>query len=112
MTFAEWIVLKRKAKRMSQAECAKAAGVSTPVWCEYENTEKQAQPRKDTVRKIAQALDVSIEEAMQAAGYDVGLQAEVPAKLLSAWRKVSRASEAKRNAWLDSVDRSADMALF
>jgi transcriptional regulator with XRE-family HTH domain len=85
MTFAEWIVTKRKAQRMSQVECAKAAGVSTPVWCEYENIERKAQPRRDTVRKIALALDVPVDEAMQAAGYDIGTDAEVPPEWARLW---------------------------
>lgn len=111
MHFAEWVLMRRKALRMSQAECAERAGVSTPVWCEYENTERNAQPRKATVVKIADALGISRSEALEAAGYVVNAP-EVPPKLVAAWRKMANASQEKQRAWLDSVDRITDLAVF
>ena len=109
MHFADWIATRRKALRLSQSECAERAGVSTPVWCEYENVEKQAQPRRSTVEKIARALEVSLDEALIEAGYSLHSAPDVPARLLASWRKVAAAPMEKQRAWLDSVDRSADL---
>ncbi len=88
MHFAQWVVTRRKALRLSQSECADRAGVSTPVWCEYEKEEKKAQPRRSTVEKIARALEVPIDEAMQEAGYSPHAVTDIPAELESIWRRV------------------------
>lgn len=37
MNFAEWVEDARLARRMTKIECADRAGVSLPVWIEYEN---------------------------------------------------------------------------
>lgn len=108
MTFAEWVVLKRKAQRMSQSECAKIAGVSTPVWCEYENTEKKAQPRKETVKKIAQALSVPVQEAMQAAGYDAHID---PAEIPTEWARLWTETPASQRSRLLKITKGAQEAL-
>ena len=69
MSFAEWVENARLARRMTKIECADRAGVSLPVWIEYENKGKKAQPRRATVLKIAAALGVSEKDALEAAGY-------------------------------------------
>lgn len=107
MHFAEWIALKRKAQRMSMADCAKIAGVSTPVWHEYENLEKRAQPRQNTVKKIALALGVSEEEALQAAGYDTGAKTELPPEVYAYFRMVPR----EKHASLTEIIGTAAKAL-
>ena len=109
MSFSAWVKDTRASKQLSQEECAARAGVHQSVWSEYEKAGTRS-PRRSTVEKIAFALGVDTADALEVAGYHVA-SIEVPPRLLRAWRKVANASEAKQSAWLDSVDRSADLAI-
>lgn len=86
MSFAQWVKDTRERQNLTIVECATRAGVSHPTWIEYENLTKNKQPRRDTVIKIAEALRVSDNDALQAAGYHVTV--EVPAELATIWRQV------------------------
>jgi|SRR5579884_2907909 len=65
--FGEWVKQTRIAKGLSEAECARRAGMSAQRWNRMEKTVQH--PERATAEKIATTLDVPIEEALQAAGY-------------------------------------------
>jgi transcriptional regulator with XRE-family HTH domain len=87
MSFAQWVKDTRERQDLSLVECASRAGVSHPTWIEYENTTKVKQPRRETVLKIAAALGVKEEEALEASGYS-SKAPDVPAELVSLWNRV------------------------
>lgn len=108
MSFAQWIISRRKSLRLSQSECAELAGVSTPVWCEYENTEKDRQPRRSTVEKIARALDVDIDVAMKEAGYSPQL---TPPEIPVEWARLWLSTPADRREKLMKATRGVQEAI-
>lgn len=57
-TIGQRLESERKRNVMTQAELANAAGVALITITRLENESGQANPRPDTVRKIAKALDV------------------------------------------------------
>jgi len=59
MTFGEKITLVRKQKQLSQAELGKLSGVSGDIVGKYERDEMK--PSIETARKLAEALDVSLD---------------------------------------------------
>jgi transcriptional regulator with XRE-family HTH domain len=59
MNIGDKITTIRKAKKMSQAELAKEAGVSREIIGRYERNE--ALPSVDVAKKIANALEVSLD---------------------------------------------------
>lgn len=87
MHFAEWVMTRRKALGLSQMEAAEKAGVHQSVWSEYENPQRDTQPRKKTVIKVADALRASHAEALEAAGYNAE-KSDIPAELITIWERV------------------------
>lgn len=84
MSFAKWVRDAREARKLTIVECASRAGISHPTWIEYENTTKNKQPKRETVKKIALALGIEVDEAMEAAGYSAEAP-EVPAEWSRLW---------------------------
>lgn len=71
MTFGEWVRNKRRELRLNSNECAARAGVSTPTWSRWESDgiNKDGtvyQPRRETIRKIAQGLGIPLKEVQKA----------------------------------------------
>ena len=60
MSLGENIKRIRKERKLSQRELANMVGVKTPSICFYEKNERQ--PRLEIVKKIATALEVTIDE--------------------------------------------------
>jgi transcriptional regulator with XRE-family HTH domain len=105
MHFAEWVTMRRKALGLSQSEIAERANVHQSVWSEYENPDRKAQPRRSTVLKIANALGLPHEDALEAAGY-IAKSPEVPAEVVSMWQRAKRAGKECEmlRAWRATVD--------
>lgn len=61
-----WIRDRRDALRLSQTEAAKRASVTQAQWAKWE---AQSDLKRESVRKIAMALEMDVHEAMQNAGY-------------------------------------------
>lgn len=59
MTFGERIIKARKAKKMSQNQLGKIAGMSGDILGKYERGEMK--PSIDTAQKIATSLEVSLD---------------------------------------------------
>jgi len=59
MTFGEKTTLIRKQKQLSQAELGKLSGVSGDIVGKFERDEMK--PSIETARKLAEALDVSLD---------------------------------------------------
>lgn len=87
MSFAQWVKDTRGRQQLSIVECAARAGVSHPAWIEYENTTKQKQPRKETVLKIAGALNITESVALEAAGFS-SAPAKVSAEIESVLKQI------------------------
>ncbi len=104
MSFAQWVKDTRERQQLSIVECATRAGVSHPAWIEYENTTKGRQPRRDTVLKIAEALAVKEEEALESAGFRTTMPA-VPQELVSIWERVP---EDQKQGFLSVLHAFAD----
>ena len=68
MIFAEWVHDTRVSFRLTQEECATRAGIEQPSWKSYEDRLANRVPRPETIKKIAFALGVSEDDALQAAG--------------------------------------------
>lgn len=72
-TFGQWLRETRLSKKLSVTECAHKAGWSLPTWSNWENDRsrrkdnKPTEPRSDTARAIARALDVPVEDVLEAA---------------------------------------------
>lgn len=66
-SFSEWVRASRRAKDLTLLEVAERAGVKQPVWSQWESG--RATPRRETVIKIADALQVPHKEALMRAGY-------------------------------------------
>ena len=60
MSFAENLKRIRKSKGLSQKELAEKLGVSQPSYAQYERGARN--PKVETIRKIANALDIPVEE--------------------------------------------------
>jgi transcriptional regulator with XRE-family HTH domain len=84
MSFAKWVRDAREARKLTIVECATRAGISHPTWVEYENATKNKQPKRETVKKIALALGIDVDEAMEAAGYSADTP-DVPAEWARLW---------------------------
>ena len=75
MTFGEWVKNTRETRGWTITRCAERANMKWQAWQRLENDEPRRrdgsspQPRRETVEKIAAALDVPMSEALQAAGY-------------------------------------------
>lgn len=111
MTFGQWVKQARDRLELSQEECASRAGVHQSVWSEYENAEKKAQPRRSTVLKIARALGVSDDEALQSAGYAATPSTtEVPAEWRAILDKAMRLPTDKRERLRRAVDNMVEAA--
>jgi transcriptional regulator with XRE-family HTH domain len=67
--FSEWIRETRTALRMSQAECARQAGMKAQQWHYLET--RTNRPHLETVHLVARVLQVPESTARQAAGYPV-----------------------------------------
>lgn len=104
MTFAQWVRASRESLRpaVSQEECAHRIGVSQAAWAKYET--QSGQPKRETVKKIANALGVSHTEALSAAGYQ-SVPMDVPAELATIWQSVPRERQA---GFLRAVRSMAD----
>lgn len=75
LIFAAWVKEERKRRRKTIVQCANAAGVVQSAWSTYEDATRKAQPERDTVIKIADALADGYDpefriQALRAAGYD------------------------------------------
>jgi transcriptional regulator with XRE-family HTH domain len=89
MTFGKWLASKRAAVGFTQLQLAErcGAGISASYISALEREEpntkdrKPRQPRRDKVERIAKALGVTKEEALDAAGYKVA-GAEKPRNVL------------------------------
>lgn len=74
-TFGEWVRETREQRRMSIAECARAAHISWPRWKNIEEDEPRRQDgtipqrRKEVVQMVARVLGAREDEALHAAGY-------------------------------------------
>lgn len=66
-SFSEWVRATRRAKDLTLNEVAERAGVKQPVWSQWESG--KAVPRRETVIKIADALQESHKEVLMRAGY-------------------------------------------
>lgn len=62
MTFSEILKQIRIKKGFSQKEIAERLGVSQPSYAQYENGKRK--PKIETLKRIASALNVSLEEFM------------------------------------------------
>ena len=106
MSFAKWVRDAREARKLTIVECASRAGISHPTWVEYENVTKNKQPKRETVKKIAAALGVSVDEAMEAAGYSADVP-EVPVE----WARLWLATPTEQRDKLLKITRSTHEAL-
>ena len=77
--FGTWVRETRLAVGLSEAECARRAGMSPQRWNTMERTVKH--PERATAEKVASILDVPVEEALQAAGYLVPADQDSGARL-------------------------------
>lgn len=74
-TFGQWLTQKRESVGLNQTELANRARVSKNYISLLERdapsptSDRPIQPRKKQVEKIAKALNVNINEALEAAGY-------------------------------------------
>ncbi len=68
--FSEWIRETRIGLRMSQAECARQAGMKAQQWHYLET--RTNRPHLETVNLVAKVLQVPESTARQAAGYNDG----------------------------------------
>jgi transcriptional regulator with XRE-family HTH domain len=84
MRKAAWIRDRRTALRLSQQEAADRAGVSQTQWAKWEQQEIF---KRESVKKIALALEMPLDEAMEKAGFLPG-PPDVPAELVSVWERV------------------------
>lgn len=74
-TFGDWVRSTREAKHLTLKECADRANISLQRWGQIETEETEEAPiqrQRATVLKIARGLGVSDQEALRAAGYDIG----------------------------------------
>ena len=56
----------REMRRMSQIELSARAGISQPFLCDLEKSRRGAKP--ETYQRIADALEVTVDEPMEKAG--------------------------------------------
>lgn len=66
-SFSEWVRTTRRAKDLTLEEVSGRADVSQPVWSKWESG--KAAPRRETVVKIADALQEPLDSALLLAGY-------------------------------------------
>ncbi len=78
-TFGQWVRAQRQARGWTITRCAERAGMKWQAWQRQENDGPKrrdgspSQPARQTVEKIARALEIPVGEAMCAAGYLYGL---------------------------------------
>lgn len=105
INFGTWMRATRRAKELTQTECAKAAGMKVQQWNRTEKTVRR--PERATVEVIAIGLRVPVAEALIAADYpsehDTGLSSW---EILMA-HKLSRVPHEKQN----QVERALDSLL-
>jgi transcriptional regulator with XRE-family HTH domain len=106
MSFAKWVRDAREARKLTIVECATRAGISHPTWVEYENVTKNKQPKRETVKKIALALVVDVDEAMEAAGYSAEAP-DVPAE----WSRLWLSTPAEEREKLMKITRGVQEAI-
>jgi len=70
LKFSEWLTKQLAEKELSQAEFARKAGLSRQV-IHYYLSSKTIQPDADSLKKIADALELPIEQVYRAAGMPV-----------------------------------------
>lgn len=90
MDFCKWLTDRREGLRLSQAACARGAGMSPQQWNQIEK--RTGRPDFETVRKVASGLGISEGEALEAAGYIANV--ETPGEQIS--RIISRMSSDKQ----------------
>lgn len=102
MRFAQWVKGTREDLRLSQTECARRARVSQAAWAKYET--QPGQPKVETVKKIATALDVPEDVAMAAAFPTE--KGEVPPEVIALWRRAERTGKTDQifKNWRSTVD--------
>lgn len=64
-TFGTWMKMERGSR--SLVECARRAGMSSRQWQRLEKYARR--PYRETIGRVAAALEVPVEEALRAAGY-------------------------------------------
>lgn len=93
-SFGSWMRVAREKQGLTIQQCAQQAGVTWQIWQRMERGERTrsdgspSRPRRETVLKIADALQESHESALQAAGYPNSATSPTPVKTAAAAAEV------------------------